>query len=224
MLGKLPERIAGLACGELGRLLDLDCILFGAMAWSPWMTWPANGEAVTTVPIEGVGGGVGECERKSGWMCDSWFELARRRGGGTARLFVEPLSEDMRMGDCMGESGRGILSAGAGSSMSGKGPSRGLAGETGRLPGMGSRDFLPRVGFVTNGLMKPCSTEEVSQLSNPSPRQKISRELLSWLTTKLPESLGVLACVSISFVREVIGRIACEIECLNVEDCVLGER
>jgi hypothetical protein len=34
-------------------------------------TWPESGLAVTTVPGEATGGGVGLSERKSGWMCAS---------------------------------------------------------------------------------------------------------------------------------------------------------
>lgn len=60
MLGKLPDRGEANEWGELGRLPFRDCILFGAIAWSPWMIWPAKGDAVTIVPAEGVGGGVGE--------------------------------------------------------------------------------------------------------------------------------------------------------------------
>ena len=59
-LGILPERSEAIECGELGRLLLCDCILLGAMYWSPWTTWPANGEAVMIVSADGVGGGV--CE------------------------------------------------------------------------------------------------------------------------------------------------------------------
>ena len=59
-LGTLPERGEAIECGELGRLLFRDCILLGAMYWSPWTTWPAKGEAVMIVSADGVGGGVGE--------------------------------------------------------------------------------------------------------------------------------------------------------------------
>jgi hypothetical protein len=38
-------------------------------AWGS--TWPESGLAVTTVPGEATGGGVGLSERKSGWMCAS---------------------------------------------------------------------------------------------------------------------------------------------------------
>jgi len=95
------------------------------------------------------------------------------------------------MGDCMGESGRGCFSGW--SSVEGKGPSRGFAGETGRLPGMGSSFFFfkPVVGLVTNGLTNPCSTEDVSQVSKPSPRHEISSELFSRVAAKLPDSRGV---------------------------------
>lgn len=182
------------------------------MAWSPWITWPARGDAVTVVPTEGVGGGVGECERNKGWMCDSWLELARRSGGGTCRLLTDSVSDMTRVGDCMGESGRGSFSSEAVDSWSGKGPSRGLAGETGRLPGMGSRVFffLLRGGLVTKGLTNSCcSTEDVSQVSNPSPRHEISSESVSRGVTKLPESRGVGPWASMSFVREVMGRMTC---------------
>lgn len=37
-LGTLPERGEAIECGELGRLLFRDCILLGAMYWSPWTT------------------------------------------------------------------------------------------------------------------------------------------------------------------------------------------
>jgi len=149
------------------------------------------------VSADGVGGGVGECERKRGWMWASWLlellELLRwrRRRGGTGSVSVESLAEVYLMGDCMGESGRGSFSGW--SSTEGKGPSRGLAGETGRLPGMGSSFFFkPVVGLVTNGLSNPpCSTEDVSQASKPSPRQEISRELFSRAAAKLPDSRGV---------------------------------
>lgn len=94
------------------------------------------------------------------------------------------------MGDCIGESGRGIFS-GLTESSNGKGPSSGFAGDTGRLPGIGSSDFFEMFGRVTKGLTNPPSTAEVSQVSNPSPRQEISSELFSRVATKLPESLGV---------------------------------
>ena len=148
------------------------------------------------VSAEGVGGGVGEWERKRGWMWASWllelWELLRwRRRGGTGRVSVESLGKRSLMGDCMGESGRGCFSGS--SSVEGKGPSRGLAGETGRLPGIGSSFFfwMPVVGLVTNGLTNPCSTEDVSQVSKPSPRQEISSELFSRVAAKLPDSRGV---------------------------------
>jgi hypothetical protein len=35
VLGTLPEQGAAIECGELGRLLFRDCILLGAMYWSP---------------------------------------------------------------------------------------------------------------------------------------------------------------------------------------------
>lgn len=109
-------------------------------------------------------------------------------------MSVESLADVILMGDCvgdcMGESGRGCFSGS--SSTKGKGPSSGFAGETGRLPGMGSSFFLvPVVGLVTNGLTNPCSTEDVSQVSKPSPRQEISSELFSRVAAKLPDSRGV---------------------------------
>ena len=157
-------------------------------------------------------------------MCASWLELVRRREGDTGKLIIDSLSFASMTGDCIGESGSGSFSGVAGSSYSGKGPSRGLAGETGRLPGMASSLFLPSVGLVMNGFVKPSSTAEVSQLSNPSPRQEISSESVSRGAAKLPESRGVGPCVSINFVLEVIGRITCWIECLIVEEFALVER
>ena len=103
----------------------------------------------------------------------------RRREGDTGKLTMDSLSYASMTGDCIGESGRGSFSGVTGSSSSGKGPSRGFAGDTGRLPGMASSLFLPSVGRVTNGFVNPSSTAEVSQLSNPSPRQEISSESVS---------------------------------------------
>ena len=34
------------------------------------MIWPANGEAVITVPGDAIGGGTGLSDRNRGWMCD----------------------------------------------------------------------------------------------------------------------------------------------------------
>jgi hypothetical protein len=42
------------------------------MLWRSEMTCPALGAAKTTVPGVAVGGGVGESDRKSGWM---WASL-----------------------------------------------------------------------------------------------------------------------------------------------------
>lgn len=170
------------------------------------------------VSADGVGGGVGECERNSGWMCASWLELVRRRVGDISRLLIDSLSAANIMGDCIGESGRGSFSGVAGSSKPGKGPSRGFAGETGRLPGIASSLFLPSVGLVTKGLLNPLSTAEVSQLSNPSPRHEISSESVSRVAAKLPESRGVDPWVSINFVLEVMGLTTCDIECLIVDE------
>jgi hypothetical protein len=38
------------------------------------MSWPELGAATTTVPGVTLGGGVGESDRKSGWMCASLSE------------------------------------------------------------------------------------------------------------------------------------------------------
>ena len=142
-------------------------------------------------------------------MYASLLELAHRRGGDTGKLTIDSLSFASMTGDCIGESGGGSFSGVTGSSYSGKGPSRGFAGDTGRLPGIASSLFLPSVGLFTNGSVNPSSTADVSQLSNPSPRQEISSEFVSRGAAKLPESRGVAACVSINFVLEVIGRITC---------------
>ena len=122
---------------------------------------------------------------------------------------MESLSLDSMTGDCIGESGRGSFSGVAGSSYSGKGPSRGFAGDTGRLPGMASSLFFASAGLVMKGFVNPSSTAEVSQLSNPSPRHEISSESVSRGVAKLPESRGVGPCARINFVLEVMGRIAC---------------
>jgi hypothetical protein len=209
LLGKAAVLGEAKECGELGRLLFRDCILLGAMAWSPCTTWPAKGEAVMTVSAEGVGGGVGECERKRGWMCASWIELERRRDGDTGKLAMDSVSAAGTMGDCMGESGSGSLSGVTESSRSGKGPSRGLAGDTGRLPGIASSLFLPVFGLEPRGFANPFSTAEVSQFSNPSPRHEISRESVPLVAAKLPESRGVTPCARINFVLEVIGLMTC---------------
>lgn len=150
-------------------------------------------------------------------MCDSRLELRRRSEGGAGKLLVDSLSAARRTGDSIGESGRGIFS-GFSLSSSGNGPSSGFAGETGREPGIGSSDFFEMFGRVTNGLANPPSTDDVSQLSNPSPRQEISSELFSRVAAKLPESLGVGPWASMSLVREVIGRTTCCTECLKVDD------
>jgi hypothetical protein len=112
----------------------------------------------------------------------------------------------------------------AASSKPGNGPSRGFAGDTGRLPGIASSLFLPSFGLVTKGFVKPSSTAEVSQPSNPSPRHEISSESVSRVAAKLPESRGVGPWVSINLVLEVMGRITCWIECLIVDEWALVER
>jgi hypothetical protein len=65
---KLLCRLSGLgAVGRLPlRILDSD-----RMLWRSEMTCPAFGAAVTTVFGVTTGGGIGESDRNSGWMCDS---------------------------------------------------------------------------------------------------------------------------------------------------------
>ena len=53
---------------SLRRRLRL-CML--RILWRSEMTRPASGAAKTMVPGVAVGGGVGESDRKSGWMCAS---------------------------------------------------------------------------------------------------------------------------------------------------------
>lgn len=98
---------------------------------------PAYGEAWMTVPGDVSGGGAGDCVRKRGWMKDWSLEFALRMVGRRMlpREDVSELGDMGDLGDCMGDSGSGSCS-GAMPSSSGKGPSSGWAGETGRLPGM----------------------------------------------------------------------------------------
>jgi len=71
-------------------------------------TCPASGEAVTTVPGEGRGGGFGDSERKRGWMWDSWV-LGRRRGGSSWRSWRMEVGESAGGAvGAVGESGSGV--------------------------------------------------------------------------------------------------------------------
>lgn len=96
---------------------------------------------------------------KSGWMCASLTTgLGGREVSGT--IF-----------------GGGGSAGGSGSSDgSGKGPSNARAGETGRLPGMGSKT-LPREGAVPiTASLATGSTLLVSHVSNPSGRDTSSMD------------------------------------------------
>lgn len=64
--------------------------------------------------------------------------------------------------DWIGDSGNGVSSG----DVSGKGPSRGFAGETGRLPGIGSRRLIERESEGEG--MYSSSMAEVSQFSKSS--------------------------------------------------------
>lgn len=122
-----------------------------------------------TVLGEAMGGGIGLSGRKRGWICD-WYALGLRDGSiGKPRM--EPVSEHGEVsGDCIGDSGNGVCS---GASCSLNGPSSALAGEAGRLPGIGSNllAFLCR-----HGLLAYSSTAEVSQLSKPSSSLTVSND------------------------------------------------
>lgn len=108
----------------------------------------------------------------------------------------------------MGESGSGVCS-GARSVMNG--PFSGLAGETGRLPGIGGS--LARVVLMPRGLSLRTSAVDVSQSSNPS-------------CFGLIGSGGILAavedCRRINLVIELTGRTICCIE-LRSDDVGLDE-
>ena len=118
------------------------------------------------------------------WACSE--ALLSRRRGGNGIPHTEPESEPGETGEFRGDSGNDMSS---GEMKSGNGPLRALAGETGRLPGIGS-SFIAALGFVTNGLTNWSSTADVSQFSKPSPLQEISREL-SRLEMKLGDSRSV---------------------------------
>ncbi len=122
----------------------------------PLMTWPAIGAAVTTVPGVGVGGGVGLFVRKSGWIWHSSDEDLWRLNG-RVKFGV------LYVGDC----GR-------------KGPSSAFAGDSGRLPGIGSRPDPADGGVDCKTASRICGpTAEVSQLSKLFSRATWLRDKLS---------------------------------------------
>jgi hypothetical protein len=164
MLRKLPCRLLlgdsgfGLSALKLGD----ECSFLGAKAiLSELTTWPAKGEAVITVPGDAIGGGTGLSDRKRGWI-NAWLALLSGRVGGRENR-SELVSDDGEWtGEWAGDSGSRTSS----SSTSGKGPLRGFAGETGRLPGIVSRR-----GIADRGRKRPSSissTADVSHVSNPS--------------------------------------------------------
>lgn len=68
----LPSTVSGL---DLVGIDPLRSRLRLRMLWRSEMTCPACGAAITTVPGLASGGGVGESDRNSGWMCDSLAEV-----------------------------------------------------------------------------------------------------------------------------------------------------
>jgi len=155
-----------------------------------------------TVPGEANGGGIGLSGRKSGWMCD-WFVLGRRRGGRGNAEGELVLGPGEVTGESAGEAGSGVASGVDG--LCGKGPSRGFAGETGRLPGIGSS--LLHVVFCTSWLGATSSTAEVSQVSKPSLWCVVSKDVgLSDGT--LGMSVDAKEFLNSSLVLEVMGRRA----------------
>lgn len=156
---------------------------------------------MTTVPGVAAGGGCGLSERKRGWTFAS-------------SMFVGVLGRE--------ECGLLVMKAGAGAGRSsrsnagleGKGPSRARAGETGRLPGIGSRR-VPRPGANGRSESCPCvaisracwSTLDVSQASKPSEwvMEFVRVVFPEW---KLPDSRKEEA-LDRSLVRDVMGRTTC---------------
>jgi len=102
-LRTLPARLPG-------RQTCVECSVH-PIACCGDTTCPASGEAVTTVPGEGKGGGLGDSERKRGWMWDSWV-LGRRRGGSSWRSWRVEVGESAEGAvwavGAVGESGRGV--------------------------------------------------------------------------------------------------------------------
>ncbi|KAK1808009.1 hypothetical protein LTR12_017641 [Friedmanniomyces endolithicus] len=96
---RLPGRQTGVAC------------TIHPLASSDETTCPASGEAVTTVPGEGRGGGLGDSERKRGWMWDSWV-LGLRGGDSSWRSWRVEVGESAEGAvgavGAVGESGRGV--------------------------------------------------------------------------------------------------------------------
>ena len=78
-------------------------------------------------------------------MCASWEWLLCGRETALGRARMEPNSDWLSAGEAKGESGSGVSSGGVAL----KGPSRGLAGETGRLPGIGSSLVLVDLEEIT---------------------------------------------------------------------------
>lgn len=64
-------RLSGLGAAGRLPLRILRMLLMLRMLCLSEMTWPPLGAATTTVPGVAIGGGVGESDRKSGWMWDS---------------------------------------------------------------------------------------------------------------------------------------------------------
>lgn len=103
---------------------------------------------------------MGLSARKRGW---TWLPcvLGRLRGGSSSIDGPRCVHGDETT-DWIGDSGNGVSSG----DVSGKGPSSGFAGETGRLPGIGSRRITER-DCVGEG-MYSSSMAEVSQFSKSS--------------------------------------------------------
>jgi len=153
---KLSERTMGL--GLEGRLPErMRRRILSSMIW------PALGAAVTTVPEEAVGGGVGLQVRNRGWM---WSSLDGDRG--------EVGRENVGWGRGLG----GELSGGL---CWKNGPSRAFAGEGERLPGMGSRMGT----FIVEGE----EWRTVSRMWGPTPDVSQESNASSW-ETRLDDGLS----------------------------------
>lgn len=169
------------------------------------MTWPESGEATTTVPGVTAGGGTGESALKSGWM----FEESMV--GVTGRLLC---GLPKNAGVATVRSGVGGSSGSMAGSDMGKCPLRAFAGDTGRLPGIGSsrvplNGVSALVGDVVDCITvsRVCSsTVDVSQDSKPSFCALVRPDRSDW---KLADSRRDDEPRPIKFVREVMGRTAC---------------
>lgn len=149
------------------------------------------------VPGEVTGGGIGLSVRKRGWTC-SWSvepvgfgpdgrRVGAAKGGVNVAVVGEvlglmlPVRGIYTWGRCGRARAGGFGRDGfSGDEPSGKGPSRGCAGETGRLPGIVSSLGIWRVAGGT-GEPSTLIEDSTSQVSKPSDSRRKSVTDSEWM-------------------------------------------